>query len=295
MGIIGAVVGGIFALLAVLLAWWLSSYCTPTTTIPIPTPVPTPINAPMPTTTPTPTLVPTPTDTPTPAPQPTDQPETLPPTPPPIPIQMLLFEEDFENCQDLASKFEVDGYPSWQCVNDEGNGVYETNTLNEPENWSNVNFGSTCWEDYAVEYQVKIPDFQPNTLTDGFQVALAIRRDSTGSDYTHVFSISENYTKLIFSDEEGDWHEPQSATALTPHIFRGEEFIKGKWYLFRIEAQGERIQVFLGGQDDPIIDVEDSRRTQGDLRLAVTPRTHAQFDNIRVYGQPCPDIIDSQP
>ena len=124
-------------------------------------------------------------------------------------------------------------------------------------------------------------------------MALAIRRDSAGSDYAHVFSISENYTKLIFSDEEGDWHEPQGE--ITPYIFRGGKFIKGKWYLFRIEAQGERIQVFLGGQDDPVIDVEDSRLTQGDLRLAVTPRTHAQFDNIRVYGHPCPDIIDTQP
>jgi hypothetical protein len=90
-GIIGALVGGIFALLAVLLGWWLNSYCTRTTPAPTPTPCAIPTNClPMvtPTATSTVTLEPTYTPTPSPAVTPTPTP-TPSPTPTPIPSYSL--------------------------------------------------------------------------------------------------------------------------------------------------------------------------------------------------------------
>jgi hypothetical protein len=153
---------------------------------------------------------------------------------------IVLLEEDFENCQDITSKFEDDGGRPWLCAN----GVYETSNLNESTTWANINFiSSEDWSDYAVEYCVRIPDFKPNP--DNFQVALAIRRDpnepddSKGTDYSHVFSLTKKQTELIYS-EGGEWLNSLG-------LFRNKEFRTGQWYSFRVQAQGGLIQVFYNG------------------------------------------------
>jgi hypothetical protein len=84
----------------------------------------------------------------------------------------------------------------------------ETNNFDEREDWSNVKFGSDSWENYLVEYSIKVPEFQPNPF--GFQASLAIRRDSAGpTDYAQVLSLHpETQTKLVYS-QAGDWDEPE--------------------------------------------------------------------------------------
>lgn len=258
-GVIVLIIGSIF-----------SPFWDPRTS-PIPPAIPTITPSPTPPLEPTPTLEPA-------TPMPTEEaeqqtlstvtPSNITPSPP-----FILLEEDFENCQDLTSKFEVDG--GWLCVN----GVYEANNFDEsrPSGWANINFiSSEGWSNYAVEYRVRILKFKPNP--DIFQVALAIRRDPTifdeskGTDYTHVLSLAEKQMKLIYS-EKGGWSE---LCYVDKEDFRTEQ-----WYLFRVQAQGNRIQVLRDGQ--MIIDTEDNRLTQGYIRLSVTPGTHAQLDNIRVY------------
>ena len=223
---------------------------------------------------PTPTIVAAVTpDTPT--RKPTDTPAPKPPTntsvPEPIttptatPAGKILFEEDFED--GLADGVVIES-GHWQVIEDDlGNRVFEVNNKGLSF-WPRARFGSNAWEDYAVEYRVKLIEFDISTETGSGMAFLSFRED-------YKVSLNPYWQKIYLSYEtpESPWDD---------FAYSDYNIQPGVWYSMRIEANGTRLKVFLDG--DLRIDVEDSRTSSGRASLHSGPNTVVQFDDIRVIA-----------
>ena len=153
-------------------------------------------------------------------------------------------------------------------VTDEmGNKVYERDNL-DGDHYPRINFGSTVWKDYAVEYRVKVVDFVSTKAI----ATLYFRSSPSLVDYD--LQLQPNWHTIIVGYWSGSsWSELKSETF---------NLVSGNWYLVRVEVEGTQIRVFI--DESLMIDIMDERRDSGELGLGVGPGTYAQFDDIRVIS-----------
>jgi hypothetical protein len=190
--------------------------------------------------------------------QPSDT--SLPPTA--IASGSVLFEEDFEDGKAQGIAF-ISG--NWKIVtDDDGNRVYDIDNTGG-SGFPGVDFGSTDWKNYAIEYRVK-------PLTAKAWVILEFRRNLDGSDkYIASVSLEYNHVSFAIALDGSPWQ---------PLTTYQSKFVPRIWYTVRIEARDSEIKVFV---DDTVkIDTTDSRIDAGAVNIQVGPSTHAQFDDIRV-------------
>jgi hypothetical protein len=182
---------------------------------------------------------------------------TNPALPSSIPHGSILFQENFEDNKPLPFSFIENG--NWKKSPDEtGNQVYE---IDNQTGYPQIRFGSSTWKNYAIEFRTRILDFKSSESA----VFCILRLQ--GAQY-YQFVISPDAMML--------GTEPPFKILGNKSISAG----KGIWYSMRLEAQETQIQVFL--ENNLIIDITDSRSSQGDITLGVAPGTYAQFDDIRV-------------
>lgn len=211
----------------------------------------------------TPVISKLPSDTPTPKLTNTPLPPTSIPTPTIIVPGSILFEEDFEDgkAQKVAH---ISG--NWQIVMDEsGNKVYNIDNSNGFA-FPSIDFGSTTWKDYAIEYRVKF-------LSDKSKWGILEFRRSEDGSHKYVVSLDATAVNLLYTLQGTDW---RPITALEYN------FKRGVWYSVRVEVRGVEIKVYI--DDSLTINTEDSQISVGSLNMQVGPGTHVQFDDIRVIA-----------
>jgi hypothetical protein len=180
----------------------------------------------------------------------------------PTPIG-LVYEENFEDGRAENISY-VSG--NWQIISDlNGNMVYDIDNT-ETSKFPGIDFGSTRWKDYVVEYRVKM--LGSSTTTPW--VISEFRRSADASD-KYVLSIESPRISLHYTTHGVDW---QSITT-REYIFR-----EGVWYSVRVEVRDTEIKISIN--DSVLIDTVDSKINRGALNIQVGPGTHAQFDDIQV-------------
>ncbi len=182
------------------------------------------------------------------------------PTVTPILPGAILYDEDFEDGK-------ADGLTStgayWKVVSDDdGNKVYEVDTTPDVSG-STIEFGSSSWTDYAIEYRVKM-------LNPEADIWVNFRNSNQGS-YIQRLSLRYGTVDLYSNLSENPWQ---------PLAEPNYNVIQGVWYLVRIEAQGETLRVFVNGELK--IERTDSKISAGNIAIGNLGNTHAQFDDIRV-------------
>ena len=182
---------------------------------------------------------------------------------------LVLLDEDFEDykAQGFSPTNAGDGWHF--VVDDTGNVVYDTNNANQ-SSWSHVVLSSLDWQNYEMEYRVRMLELGDNAP----QVRLQFRETGLLGEetyYVQSFLTVSQEVILAISVNGSEWETIE---------IKGFSFAPGVWYSVRVEAQDAQIRVFV--DNSLIIDAVDSRLERGRLSLAVGPGTHAQFDNIRV-------------
>jgi hypothetical protein len=181
------------------------------------------------------------------------------PTPPPN--GELVYDEDFEDGRAQNISY-ISG--NWKVIADaEGNMVYDIDNTSNSE-FPGIDFGSTRWKDYKVEYRVKMIE------GDTPWIILEFRR-SADALYKYIFSIDSSETSLHYTTSGSHW---QSITT------RECNLEQGIWHSVQVEVQDTNIKASVNNLT--MIDTTDSKIDAGGLNIQVGPDTHAQFDDIRV-------------
>lgn len=180
----------------------------------------------------------------------------------------VLFAENFES--GTTNKFrDISGL--WRIVKDEtGNWVYEINNKGK-QDWSSVMFGTNEWQDYIIEYRVRLVDFGPSPYTLMGAVFRNSSFDNMALAHYHVsFAPNDNGLWIQYSDDSRNDYRMLAST-----IYR----IKvGNWYEVRVEVVGPLIKVFIDNNEE--LEVSDSSLISGPLGLQVGPNLHVQYDDI---------------
>jgi hypothetical protein len=182
----------------------------------------------------------------------------------PVPIRPgdVLFFEDFEDGR--ADGLNHEGV-NWKVVSEgTDNMVYEVNTL-EDNSGASIDFGSTTWTNYSVEYRVK-------ALNSSADIWLDFRNSNMGS-YVQRLSWEFDSVDLYFSPPDNPWE---------PIIESDYNSIKNMWYVIRVEVQGEAIRLYIN--DNLIITKTDARLAAGDIAIGNLGDTHALYDDIQVIA-----------
>jgi hypothetical protein len=98
-------------------------------------------------------------------------------------------------------------------------------------------------------------------------------RNSNMGYYVQRLSWEYDSVNLYFSQADHSWE---------PIIESSYYSLKNKWYLVRVEAQGEVIRIFIN--DNLTITKTDSRLMAGDIAIGNLGNTHAQDDDIQVIA-----------
>jgi hypothetical protein len=203
---------------------------------------------------PQPTVIPRPTQVPTAIPTPEQ-------TPPTSSNGESVYEENFED-----GRAENISYLSgnWKVIEDsDGNMVYDIDNTSSSE-FPGIDFGSTRWQNYTVEYRVKMIEGNPPWIILEF-------RRSNDALYKYILSIDSSHISLHYTTSGSNW---QSITT------REYNLELGIWHSVQVEVQGTNIKAYVN--NITMIDTTDSKISAGGLNIQVGPGTHAQFDDIRV-------------
>jgi DNA-binding MarR family transcriptional regulator len=146
--------------------------------------------------------------------------------------------------------------------------VYEKGKKDLLDNWALTRFGSESWQNYVLEYRVKLIDFD----TDSSNSGLAYVRFRNNSEVSYQVALSPYYSSFgVFHDPDGPW---QFIDGVDLAIERD------RWYEVRVEVIGPQIKVWLDGLLRVI--TQDTRLDSGGFALGVGPDTIAHFDDIRI-------------
>jgi len=180
----------------------------------------------------------------------------------------LLFQDNFEDRNAERFKYiNEEDKENWGFITDEiGNTVYQIDNLHK-NGFPQISFGSNTWKDYAIEYRVRVLDFQGESSP----AINLLFRYSEGAWYIYTTQLywKENVVAYMSNKK----FEPISTTDFS--------LDKNKWYTIRVEVIEKNIRVIVNN----IVtnDVKDSHiRPNGSIRLGVAPGTIAQFDDIKV-------------
>ena len=189
-------------------------------------------------------------------------------TPTSTPVEILVFEEDFENGE--AHLFDLyegeDRKGNWEVLFDEtGNAVLEINN-SEGDSHPSAKLGSENWDNYKIKFRMRFMDI------NGFSGAGCSFRVTSNQHYSFIIEPIYHSTTIGYWNRTSDWE------SLRNNDFNVE---KDKWYSLRIEILNERIKAYVNGH---LVDiVSDSRISKGNINLKAHPHTHVQFDDVRVY------------
>jgi len=176
----------------------------------------------------------------------------------------ILFDEDFEDGS--ADGIELLTENSWEIITDEdSNQVFQSDNRNSSD-YPSFSFGQEDWQDYSIEYKIKLID----STEENARVALQFR--SNGIRY-YVLDVGDAEAYLGYSLKDDDWKE---LVTQNPTIERNT------WYEVRVDVQGDQIDVYL--DNSKISSVTDSQITSGQIIIFAAPGSFVQVDDIRVFA-----------
>lgn len=187
----------------------------------------------------------------------------------------LLFNEDFED--NVPNEFFVnDG--EWEIVEDgSGNNLFEASNLNS-FSWPSVDFGPSTLKDYAVEFRVRLIDYDVSEDIGSGMVILSFRGNPQAG-YGLALSPYAKLVRVFYRGEDTSWGWMRIEGQKSEADF---DVQKNVWYMVRLEVQGERIQVYIDG--NLVLSLKDNRLGEGIInQLGTGPDTIAQFDDVQVW------------
>lgn len=186
----------------------------------------------------------------------------------------ILFEETFEDSKAQGVTF---GLGDWQIIpDDDGNMILDINNTSTccP---TEAAFGSVDWNNYAVEYRVKVVNV--NNERKGPFCYLYFRKESgdfEGPYYVQIVQVPEGGGRRLdafFAPGDPNWSSIDG---------RGISFSENVWYKIKVEAQDNNFKFYI--DDILMLEFNDSRIETGSLGIAAGNVTHLQFDDIRVVS-----------
>jgi hypothetical protein len=176
----------------------------------------------------------------------------------------LIFFENFDSGK--TNKFRPFPNDSFYVTKDEtGNFIYEINNLSTSE-YLAASFGSSTWDNYAIDYRFRFLEYKG----DDAQSTIYFRENyQSGLGYHLSLSPNSSVAQLAYWNNK--W---------TEIVSKKYSFEKNIWYSVRVEAQDSEISFFIN--DKLVIFAIDKHLQKGEAALMAGPKTHVQFDDVRV-------------
>ena len=182
----------------------------------------------------------------------------------PTPTGKLVYSENFED--GFAHEFTYNG-GSWNVIDDgTGNKVLE---LKPEAPHDNASFGPTVFSDGVIEYRFKVINGDNPLLQFNFRMNPAI-----ASDYLVLYNPGS--LSLLYQDPVTGWGPVEASSGNGT-----SQFGNGEWITIRVEAFGQQIKLFAGG--NLVTRDLDSRSKSGMLFFTAYPNSDILFDDIKVW------------
>jgi hypothetical protein len=194
------------------------------------------------------------------------------------PTRAVLFGTTFDTPDLRAWKARpdpnVEDAPTWTVVN--GHLQQAGDAMGEVTADETVYLtGDPTWRNYTLEAQV--------SCVTGTAVGVVWRASEKGCyRFDLTMALPHTNPKATLWRFDPATNLPVRIAGVPPEKFGGYE--QGKWYTIRVTTQGSRQQVWIN--DVPVLDVQDSTLTAGQVGLLATADRGAAFDNVRVSAAP---------
>lgn len=181
----------------------------------------------------------------------------------PILPGMVLFENNFEDSDALATLNPTSEFDWWSIVSDGTNKVLDAKcAVADGCRGSGLAFGSGEWTNYAVDFRTKM-------INQNADIDVSFRTNAP-EGYVYRMSLRSQTTSLVVNSDSG-WKVIKERTY---------SFQTGVWYHIRLEAQGQTIRAFIN--DKLQAEITDTSFKAGNIVFNLFSDSHVQFDDIRV-------------
>ena len=170
-----------------------------------------------------------------------------------------LFKADFENGYPIGL---YGGAREWYLYEESDGGSIFCNQISD--RWSNFQFGSDDWTNYAVSLRVKF---------------LSANRDQSAETYIRINQSAEGYRASIWQNE---W---AGIGFYPPYVDLGGSPVnisQGVWYQVELRFVEDNLEYYLN--DEILVEIDDSSRRSGRAGFGAAPNTEACVDDILVWG-----------
>lgn len=129
--------------------------------------------------------------------------------------------------------------------------------------------GDGTWADYAL---------QADTFVDSATPIGLIARRSTSGYYRARLDVDQGRTAAVIERVDAQPVTHEIARAVVPFATHA-----GRWIRMRLELQGQRLTLFLDGQQ--VLQAQDTNLSAGQAGLFATAEMTARFDNATVVAR----------
>ncbi|MGB3717461.1 MAG: protein kinase [Candidatus Promineifilaceae bacterium] len=193
----------------------------------------------------------------------------------------ILFEDDFEsgfaqNWQNISEGFDV-------ILDETGHYVLRA----DGAQWGGANVGDTSWQDYALEFKVKI--LATSLELDGSAEVGPVVRDYYVPPNCGGYTIQIRATPARGAQIAYEAHPDSNCEYTILDKANTVSLELDRWYSIRIEAAGPEITTYLDGQ--PILHAVGSELLlTGGIGLVDVPGVIKYFDDVRVVTLPAESL-----